>query len=256
MSDDKGEPGARGWSVVTGAASGIGFEIARQLAESGPVLALDCNGKALHDAADGIRGGNELRIELAVADISAVDEVSKAFQLMPEEGRVTNLINCAAIFDHQPAERMSLQSWERVLKINLTGAFLCSQAAFPRMTSGSVIVNIGSFNGHRAIPTHANYAVAKAGLMMLTRCLAVEWAAYGIRVVSVSPGIVDTPINRRVEERSGVDRRKQEAKIPLGRYATPAEIAQVVKFLASGAAGYISGTDILVDGGLAALGVS
>ena len=122
---------------------------------------------------------------------------------MPDSATIACLVNCAAIFDHQPAATMTLDAWERVLKVNLTGPFLCSQAAFPRMRSGSIIVNIGSINGHRAIPTHANYAVSKAGLMMLTRCLAVEWARHGIRVISVSPGIVDTAMNRRVEEQAG-----------------------------------------------------
>jgi NAD(P)-dependent dehydrogenase (short-subunit alcohol dehydrogenase family) len=244
-----------GWSVVTGAASGIGLEIARLLAQRGPVLAIDRNGEALGDVTAMLRskGG---RIEPAVADISSVEEISTAFRRLPDDGHVACLVNCAAIFDHHPAESMSLESWERVLKVNLTGPFLCSQAAYPRMGKGSVVVNIGSINGHRAIPTHANYAVAKAGLMMLTQCLAVEWAGRGIRVVSVSPGIVDTPMNRRVEEQAGIDTREQQAKIPLGRYATAVEIAQVVKFLASEAAGYISGTDILVDGAWTALGVS
>ena len=135
---------------------------------------------------------------------------------------------------------MTLDAWERVLKINLTGAFVCSQAAFPRMGRGSVIVNIGSINGHRAIPTHANYAVSKAGLMMLTQCLAVEWARHGIRVVSVSPGIVDTPMNRRVEEQADIDPAEVQAKLPLGRYATGIEIAKIVEFLVSDAAAYVS----------------
>jgi NAD(P)-dependent dehydrogenase (short-subunit alcohol dehydrogenase family) len=151
---------------------------------------------------------------------------------------------------------MSLQSWERVLRINLTGPFLCSRAAFVRMGPGSVVVNIGSINGHRAIPTHSNYAVSKAGLMMLTQCLAVEWAAHGIRVVSVSPGIVDTPMNRKVERLAGIDAREVQAKLPLGRYASASEIARVVGFLVSDAAAYISGTDILVDGAWTALGAS
>jgi 3-oxoacyl-[acyl-carrier protein] reductase len=245
----------RHWSVVTGAASGIGFEITRLFAQDGPVLAVDRNGEALHDAVRGIHGGSE-KVELAVADISSIQEVADAFKRLPKEGCIGCLVNCAAIFDHQPAEKMSLHSWERVLKVNLTGAFLCSQAAFPRMGKGSVIVNIGSINGHRAIPTHANYAVAKAGLMMLTQCLAVEWASHGIRVVSVSPGIVDTPMNRRVEEQTGINPSEVQAKLPLRRYAMATEIAQVVQFLASDAAGYISGTDILVDGAWTALGAS
>jgi NAD(P)-dependent dehydrogenase (short-subunit alcohol dehydrogenase family) len=247
--------GMAGWSVVTGAASGIGLEIARLMSQDGPVLAVDRNGPALQEAVAALQGAGA-GIEPAVADLSSPGEIAGAFRRLPADATVACLVNCAAIFDHQPAEAMTLAAWERVLKVNLTAPFLCSQAAFPRMGKGSVIVNIGSINGHRAIPTHANYAVAKAGLMMLTRCLAVEWAGRGIRVVSVSPGIVDTPMNRRVEAAAGIDSREQQAKLPLGRYATPAEVAQLVRFLASPAAAYISGADILVDGAWTALGAS
>jgi NAD(P)-dependent dehydrogenase (short-subunit alcohol dehydrogenase family) len=245
----------RAWSVVTGAAGGIGFEIARLFAQTGPVLAIDQDGDALADAVRSLRDGGGT-VEAALADIASAEAVADAFGRLPEAGRIGCLVNCAAIFDHHPAEAMSLQSWERVLRVNLTGAFLCSQAAFPRMGKGSVIVNIGSINGHRAIPTHANYAVSKAGLMMLTQCLAVEWASHAIRVVCVSPGIVDTAMNRRVEQQAGINPRDVQAKLPLRRYADPGEVAQVVRFLASDAAGYISGTDILVDGAWTALGAS
>jgi NAD(P)-dependent dehydrogenase (short-subunit alcohol dehydrogenase family) len=247
--------GVRAWSIVTGAAGGIGLEIVRLFARSGPVLAVDQDGDALAGAIRTLRDGRE-EVEPAVADISSAEAVADAFRRLPVDGRIGCLVNCAAIFDHHPVEAMSLQSWDRVLRVNLTGAFLCSQAAFPRMGRGSVIVNIGSINGHRAIPTHANYAVSKAGLMMLTQCLAVEWASRGIRVVCVSPGIVDTAMNRRVEQQAGINPSEVQAKLPLRRYAEPAEVAEVVRFLASEAAGYISGADILVDGAWTALGAS
>jgi NAD(P)-dependent dehydrogenase (short-subunit alcohol dehydrogenase family) len=255
MSAEGSIPGASTWSVVTGAGGGIGLEIVRLFAERGPVLAIDQDGAALREALVSIEHGED-RVKPAVADISSVEDVGNAFRSIPDLASIGCLVNCAAIFDHQPAETMSLEAWERVLKVNLTGPFLCSQAAFQRLRRGSVIVNIGSINGHRAIPTHANYAVSKAGLMMLTQCLAVEWANLGIRVVSLSPGIVDTPMNRRVEEQAGVDATEVQAKLPLRRYATSAEIAQIVRFLASDAAGYISGTDLLADGAWTALGAS
>jgi NAD(P)-dependent dehydrogenase (short-subunit alcohol dehydrogenase family) len=244
------------WSAVTGAAGGIGSEVALVLAKRGPVLAIDQDERTLSEATQAIRSTSGQRIEPVVADCSSGEEIARAFQRLPDNSRLGCLVNCAAIFDHQPAEKMALQSWDRVLRVNLTGAFLCSQAAFRRMGSGSVIVNIGSINGHRAIPTHSNYAVSKAGLMMLTQCLAVEWARHGIRVVSLSPGIVDTPMNRKVEQQAGINSREAQAKIPLGRYALASEIARVVAFLVSDAASYISGTDILVDGAWTALAAS
>jgi NAD(P)-dependent dehydrogenase (short-subunit alcohol dehydrogenase family) len=251
MNDERGTR----WSVVTGAAGGIGLEIVRLFARSGPVLAIDRDDAALLGALNTVESAGH-RIEAAVADVSSPCDVARAFATLPEDLSVRCLVNCAAIFDHQKVEIMTLDSWERVLKINLTGPFLCSQAAFPHMGPGSVVINIGSINGHRAIPTHANYAVSKAGLMMLTQCLAVEWAHRGIRVVSVSPGIVDTPMNRRVEQQANIDSAEVKAKLPLGRYATGTEIAKVVEFLASDAAAYVSGTDLLVDGAWVALGAS
>jgi NAD(P)-dependent dehydrogenase (short-subunit alcohol dehydrogenase family) len=244
------------WSVLTGAAGGIGIEIAVLLAQHGPVLAIDQDQAALSEAVVAIRSRGGQQVEPVIADIATEAEISRAFGCLPDTSRVRSLVNCAAIFDHQPAKTMSLRAWERVLRVNLTGAFLCSRAAFPRMGPGSVVVNIGSINGHRAIPTHSNYAVSKAGLMMLTQCLAVEWAPHGIRVVSVSPGIVDTPMNREVERLAGINGRDVQSKLPLGRYASALEVARVVAFLISDAAAYISGTDILVDGAWTALGAS
>ena len=128
MNDEQGT----GWSVVTGAAGGIGLEIVRLFARRGPVLAIDRDDAALLDALDTVESAGH-RIEPAIADVSSPSDVARAFASLPEDFSVRCLVNCAAIFDHQKAEIMTLDAWERVLKINLTGPFLCSQAAFPRM---------------------------------------------------------------------------------------------------------------------------
>jgi NAD(P)-dependent dehydrogenase (short-subunit alcohol dehydrogenase family) len=254
MSEKLSSAGPR-WSIVTGAAGGIGIEIIRLFAHSGPVLAVDRDRVALEKALRAL-DADASEIVPAIADIGSAEEIAAAFASLPTGALISRLVNCAAVFDHQPAETMTLEAWNQVIRVNLTGAFLCCQAAFARMGKGSVIINIGSINGHRVIPTHANYAVSKAGLAMLTQCLAVEWARHGIRVVSVSPGIVDTAMNRRVEEQAGIDAAEVQARLPMGRYATPEEIARVVDFLASEDAAYISGADLLVDGAWTPQGAS
>jgi len=240
-----------GWAVVTGAGSGIGLEIARQMTSTGPVLAVDVDQAAL-DELHASHG--ELGIRCARADVADPVQMAAAVGALPAEARVRCLVNCAGVFDHHPLERMPLEAWERVLRVNLTGAFVASQATFPRLVRGAVVINIGSINGHRALAAHANYAASKAGLSMLTQCMAVEWARFGIRAIAVSPGIVDTPMNRRVEEDGAVDGAAVRARIPLGRYATAAEVAAVVCFLASAEAAYVSGAELLVDGGWTASG--
>jgi len=243
------------WVVVTGAASGIGREIARRFAATSPVLAVDIDATGLEATAAEFRErGGQQPFEVAVADVAEPVAMRSALAELPQNACVRCLVNCAGIFDHHAAESMPLSSFERVVRVNLTGTFVASQAAFPLLGRGSAIINIGSINGHRALPSHANYAASKAGVRMLTECLAVEWAPRGVRVVSVSPGIVDTPMNRKVEEESGIDGDAIRARIPLGRYASTTEVAAVVEFLASPEAGYVSGVDILVDGAWTAYG--
>jgi NAD(P)-dependent dehydrogenase (short-subunit alcohol dehydrogenase family) len=242
------------WVVVTGAASGIGLEIARRMASKSPVLCVDTNGELLASTVEHLRDNAPFEVISAVVDVSDPGGMQMAVAQIPPQAVVRCLVNCAGIFDHYPAHEMPLEAWERVLRVNLTGTFVSSQTVFARLVHGSAIVNIGSINGYRALPERANYAASKAAVRMLTQCLAVEWAPLGIRVISVSPGIVDTPMNRRVEAEAGVNSADIRERIPLGRYAAPSEIASVVEFVASADASYLSGVDVLVDGAWVAFG--
>jgi NAD(P)-dependent dehydrogenase (short-subunit alcohol dehydrogenase family) len=242
-----------GWVVITGGSSGIGLDTANRLAASYPLLLVARRRHQLEAAAQALRP-SAVRVEIASADVADPAAVATALDVIQADDWIAGLVNSAAIFDHQPAASMALEAWESVLRVNLTGPFVCSQAAFPRMREGSVIVNLSSINGHAALPQHANYAASKAGLMMLTRCLAVEWARYGIRVVSVSPAVIDTPMNQRMDREGRQDPQVVLRRTPLGRYGRPREVSDVIAFLLSDSASYITGVDIGVDGGWTAFG--
>lgn len=240
------------WVAITGAASGIGRETARRMADVYSLLLIDRDEAALAST------GEELEtnglIETAAIDVTDAAAVDRAFATIPGQATLRGLVNSAAIFDHWPAEEMPLDVWERVLRVNLTGTFICCQKAFPHLRGGGTIVNLSSINGHAALPDHSNYAASKAGVMMLTRSLAVEWAREGVRVISVSPAVIDTPMNQRMDEQGLQDPQVIHERTPLGRYGEPREVADVIAFLISEAASYITGVDIGVDGGWTAYG--
>jgi 3-oxoacyl-[acyl-carrier protein] reductase len=200
------------------------------------------------------RGGRALAVAADVREPAQVGALIRA--AVDELGRLDILVNNAGEGFLAPSEELAEEDWRRVIDTDLTGPFLCAQAAARHMLArnGGVIINIASALGHTAIPGRAAYAAAKHGLIGLTKVLGTEWAERGVRCVAVSPGYVDTELVRENMRRGSFDRRDLERRTPLGRLATPEEIARVVAFVASDAASYMTASHVLVDGGFVSYG--
>ncbi|HLK46135.1 MAG TPA: 3-oxoacyl-ACP reductase FabG [Acidimicrobiales bacterium] len=226
--------------VVTGASRGIGRACAEWFAERGDrVAALSSSGTAVDVA--------ELSMTCDVADSASVDAAFTEIEsvLGPAEVLVAN----AGITVDQLALRMTDEAWDRVLRVNLSGAFFCARRALRRMVRahGGRIVFVSSVGAFLGVPGQANYAASKAGLVGVARSLAREVASRGVTVNVVAPGLVDTDMLGA----TGEDRTAQlSAMVPLGRVAAPAEVASLVGFVASGDAGYVTGAVLPIDGGL------
>ncbi len=240
-------------AVVTGAGRGIGRVIALALAEAGcDVSILEVN----IDAGKSVAGEIERvgRRALAIrADVTKAAEVKEAFAATAREfGRLDICVNNAGVSFHEPAEETPEQHYDQVIDVNLKGVFLCCQETAKIMIpqkEGSII-NIASMSGTVAnFPQkQAVYNASKAGVVLLTKCLAVEWAPYGIRVNSLSPGYTRTEMTETVAHLIP----QWEAQIPMNRMADPKELVGAVIYLASDASSYMTGGDMIVDGGYTA----
>jgi NAD(P)-dependent dehydrogenase (short-subunit alcohol dehydrogenase family) len=229
-------------ALVTGAARGIGATIAATLAERGATVA-GADILPPEKWADGAHTRHRVDVRSAESCVALVAEVVAA------HGRLDHLVNNAGVVRRGPAATMSVDDFQSVLDINLTGTFRMCQAAYPalRDSRGSV-VNLGSTNGHIAVRDTVGYCVSKAGVMHLSRVLALEWAADGIRLNAVGPTIVPTDMTAdvRADEAYMVDKM---ASIPLGRMAGPQDVANAVAYLLSDAAAMTTGHTVFVDGG-------
>jgi len=238
-------------ALVTGAGRGIGKTLAVALAEAGCDVALfGLHMQNLALVADEIR---KLGVRCACyeGDVSRKQDVDKAFQKTTKEfGRLDICVNNAGISMQKPVEEMPEADWDSIMDTNMKGVFLCSQAAarlmLPRK-SGSII-NIGSISARVVnVPQkQAVYNTSKAGVVMLTQGMAVEWAPYGVRVNSISPGYMKTEMTLSTMAPLFP---AWEALTPMGRLGEPIELRGALLYLASDASGYVTGHDLVVDGG-------
>jgi 3-oxoacyl-[acyl-carrier protein] reductase len=239
-------------AVVTGAARGLGAGIAAELAARGAhVVVADIDGEAAAAAAERIGAG------AATVDVADPASVAALFDgVAAERGRIDVLVNNAGVGAVAASEELAPQAWSRTLAINLTGTFLCSQAAARHMLPAGrgVIVNIGSLFAAVGMPMRAAYAASKHGVVGLTKVLATEWAARGVRVVAVDPAYVRTALDDADQRSGGYSEQDIARRTPIGRYAEPAEVARVVAFLASDEASFVTGSEVAVDGGWLAYG--
>jgi glucose 1-dehydrogenase len=239
--------------LITGASSGIGRAIALRFAQEGSNVALNYRSaadRAEAEAALAETGGRSLLVEADVAVESAVKNM--VAQTIEHFGRLDILINNAGIQFPAPSHEASAADFDRVLDVDLRGPFLCSREAIRHFLSrpgGGVIVNNSSVHQIVPKPTYLSYSVSKGAIGNLTRTLALEYAADGIRVNAVGPGAVVTPINRAWID-DPARRAVVESHIPMGRAADPAEIAAVFAFLASDEAAYITGQTLFACGGI------
>ena len=239
-------------AFVTGAASGIGRATAlRFAAEGARVFAVDRDEPRLAETAAAITaaGGTVAAQALDVADAAACRGAIEAARV--RFGRLDVLANVAGVMYWGHFAEIAEADWARVLAINLSGAFHLCQAAVPHLLEAKgVIVNVASAAAIKGQAYTAPYCVSKAGLVSLTKCLAVEYAKRGLRAVAVCPGGVDTPLNADLKLPEGIDRKLFERLLPLSfPLAQPEEIAAAIAYLASPEARFVNGAVLSIDGG-------
>jgi len=239
-------------ALVTGAARGLGFAIARGLARAGALTVLNGRDAGALAGARGTIEGEGGRADVAVFDVTDRDAVRSAIAgLEARHGAVDVLVNNAGIQRRHPVTEFPLEDWDAIIATNLTAPFLVSQAALPGMKARGrgVIINIASLMSELGRPTIVPYTAAKGGVRQLTRGLATELGPAGIRVNAIAPGYFVTEMNRALIDNKEFDTWVR-GRTPMRRWGDPDELAGIAVFLASDAASYITGQTIFVDGGM------
>ncbi|MBR0833466.1 SDR family oxidoreductase [Bradyrhizobium manausense] len=239
--------------VVTGGANGIGEAIVQRFAIAGDiVIVADKDGDR---AADLVRGLGTKHLAYAL-NVSVEQDVLALFDTIKQRfGRVDVLVNDAAVADSfVPAVAQSAADFDKILEVNLVGAFLCAREAIKLMSGGGVVLNLGSINTFLPFaPRHA-YGASKAAIDMLTRCMAAELGPNGVRTATIAPGYIRTPGVAALEAQGRIDGTAIRRRVPLGRFGEPMEVADAAYFLASPEASYINGSILYVDGGWTSFG--
>jgi 3-oxoacyl-[acyl-carrier protein] reductase len=242
--------------VVFGGAGGIGAETAARLASGGArVVIADLNAAQAQAKAAGIvaEGGRAIGVGCDITNPALCESAAQA--AIDQFGQLDGVVNCAGI--SKPHDSISLPAvdWARMVDVQLNGAFYAAQACAKHMwATGGAMVFITSTNAEAAFPRRAAYCSAKAGVAMLTKVLAVEWAEKGIRVNAVGPAYVATEMTQRNIAAGNINEAQVKARIPLGRLAQPGDVADAVAFLLSDQAAFITGHSLYVDGGWLAYG--
>ncbi len=248
-------------AIVTGASSGIGRGIALEMGKEGAqvVVNFNSNEKSAQEVVEAIRAGGGTAIAVQ-ADVSKEEEVLEMFaQTFREFGTVDILVNNSGMQQDAPFLEMSLADWQRVIDVNLTGQFLCAREAAKEFIRRGVVPERSVAAGkiicmssvHEVIPWagHVNYAASKGGIMLMMKSIAQELAPQRIRVNSIAPGAIKTPINREVWEDREAEQKLLKL-IPYGRVGVPEDVARAAVWLASDDSDYVHGTTLFVDGGM------
>jgi NAD(P)-dependent dehydrogenase (short-subunit alcohol dehydrogenase family) len=239
-------------ALVTGSSRGIGRAIAAAYVEEGAEVAVHASTQANAD-----RAQEELRAAAAFgADLSQAAACSDLIDAVVDRfGRIDVLVNNAGIPMVRDSLELTLAEWQAALDLNLTAPFLCSQRAASRMREAGrgVIVNIGSITSFAAFPRRLAYATTKAGIVMMTRVLAIEWAP-AIRVNAIAPGFIETDLVLGLAAEGKVDLDALRRRTPMGRLGTPDDVARAAVFLASDDAAFVTGETLVSDGGWLAYG--
>ena len=239
-------------AVVTGATSGLGYHTALELARAGAEVVL-----AVRDTAR----GDQVRVQTGAAAVVRLDLSEQASvraaaeELLARWPRIDVLVNNAGVPLTRPAVDVTEAEWDEVMNVNLRGAFFMSQQVGRHLIAAKrpgAIVSIASTHGAIGLADRSTYGISKAGIIQMTRMLAIEWADHGIRVNAVAPATVETPSRAAVLAANPERRRLLMARIPLGRFGTAEEMADAVAYLASPRAAFVTGQTLFVDGGLTA----
>ena len=237
--------------VVTGASRGIGAAIALALAEQGRhVACLSRSGQA--PACPGASSEVVSRWINGRADVTQPDTIADAFGKLTSEGwRIGGLVNNAGVHVEAVSAALPIAQWHQVMDTNATSVVTACQAVYPHLVAngGGLIVNIGSFFDKLGVKRNLAYCASKAAVGAITRCLAVEWAAQGIRVMNVAPGYIETDLNAESMKAGGPLRSYLDNRIPARRPGTPAEVGALVAALYTPACGFLTGETIYIDGG-------
>lgn len=241
-------------ALISGGSRGIGRAIAELYYKEGAsIYIMARNAEKLALTAREIDPAEE-RVHALPCDVSSKTAVNEAFERISADGAIIDvLVNCAGVNLRGPLEEMPLDTWNKVLAINLTGTYLLTQKCFEGMKQkgGGKIVNIASLMSEVARPTIAPYIASKGGVKMLTKAIAVEWAKYNIQANAIIPGYIDTEMNTPLIN-DKVFNAKIIERTPAGRWGKPEEVAHAALFLASKGANFITGQCIAVDGGILA----